>query len=272
MATIDTDVLLLAEFVNDAGARYNPSPAPTVTVNRVNASDGSSDVLQTAQVTIATGITGIYAYILDADDNDELGTLEGVFTTTDTGIAALLRTAYAFVDVEAAASVDPTSIAAAVWNYATASAGAVTTFGGYLLSKLNAIGTATAYALTPTPTAHTVRVVRGDDYSASDGRAIDLVYSGHPSFTGASAVTLKVVRSEKAIQDTILTLTGEVLDSTTLRFTPTSAELSASTIPAISDATQVVYPFEVQVTLSSSRVITPTPLTSGRWYFDQQAS
>lgn len=144
------------------------------------------------------------------------------------------------------------------------------TLGTELDAKIAAIGTSAAYAVSPTIAANTVRIVRGDDYSATDARAIDLVYSGQPDFTSATNVTMKIVSSSKAVSTTLATWTGSVVNGTTLRFTPTDTETAL--LPAINSATQITYPFEVSLTLASGSVITPTSLHAGKLIVDSQAT
>jgi len=221
---------------------------PTVTLSKNGGSFGA------ATGAVSEIANGIYALAGNATDRNTLGELRIHVTATGCDPVDMV------VDVTtgdpfASASVDLTPVTDQLDD---------------IQAKTDTIGTATALATSPTIAANTVRIVRGDDYASADSRAIDLVYSGQPDFTSATNVTMKVVSSNKAVATTIATWTGSVLNSTTLRFTPTDTETAL--LPAINSATQITYPFEVSLTLASGSVITPTSLHAGKLIVDSQAT
>lgn len=170
-----------------------------------------------------------------------------------------------------------TSIAAAVWDRLTSALTTSGSIGKWLLdhiavieAKTDTIGTEGALATSPVIAAHTVRIVYGDSYLVANGRQIDLVYSGFPSFTGGSQVTLKAVKRGD-LTDTVVTWTGSVEASDTLRFTPDTADTSGSEL-ASTRVTQTTFPMEVSLMLSNGKIITPTSLHVGVLKVDQQAS
>lgn len=256
MAVLNEDVLFVVEFVDDDGAAYDPSPAPTVAVVRYNADDGSGETLVTGQASVDTGVTGRLAYLLDSADNDALGVLEATFTTTDTGIDPLLRTASASVDVEASASVDLSpvltaiaGIPAAVHNYAVALAGNTSTFLGYVLSKLGLIGTGAITVTAPVLNSGDVEVVRGDDYLAADGRAL-LWTSDDWAVLDLSEAEAILFKAKTRYSSAVLSVAAVAASDTEVRVELTTEQTSALAVGR--DA----YRFDLEAELANGSIIT----------------
>lgn len=150
MAQLNSDVLFAVESVDDDGSPYDPTPAFTVNVKRINASDGSEETLVSGQASIATGTTGRFSYVLDSDENDALGILIAEFVTTDTSIDPLLRTVPASVDVEPAVDVDLSTIEADLDTLLARTVAGVTFVGSPVDSNGN------------------TRIVKGVRYTGSD--------------------------------------------------------------------------------------------------------
>ena len=261
MAVLNEDVLFVVEFVDDDGAAYDPSPAPTVAVVRYNADDGSGETLVTGQASVDTGVTGRLAYLLDSADNDALGVLEATFTTTDTGIDPLLRTASASVDVEASASVDLSpvltaiaGIPAAVWAYATASAGAVSTFGGKLLDALNTLLTRTSAGVTVVAPVNAMtgnlEVIRGDDYTLTSGRPLPTWSSADWTPYDLSTATAIQFRAQPATGGTVFTKAVTALSDTEVRLELTDTETAAFAVG------KNAFVFDIQATLLTGDIVT----------------
>lgn len=90
-------------------------------------------------------------------------------------------------------------------------------------------------------------VVPGDDYYTADGRAYEPTYTGVPSLTGATAVSLSVRLQGGGTN--VFTVTGSVLSSTQLRFEFTSAQTAQL-------AHDTTYDYQVQVLLSGTSHVT----------------
>ena len=100
-----------------------------------------------------------------------------------------------------------------------------------------------------------VTTVAGDDYNATDGRAIDWTDSSvsWPDLTGAS-----ILVTVKSGSTTLMAKAGSVV-------TPTGASKQVRVQPTAADTRAIgvgTYDFDVQATLSSGRIVT---LLRGQW-------
>ena len=84
-----------------------------------------------------------------------------------------------------------------------------------------------------------VRIMRGDDYAADDGRALEFADESWPVLTGATQVLFKF--SNKALD-------GEVIAARRVRVEIASADTAGMTAQ--------VYDYQIEVTLGSGRVVT----------------
>jgi hypothetical protein len=93
----------------------------------------------------------------------------------------------------------------------------------------------------------TVTIVQGDDYNASDNRELSFTSTDWPDLTSPSDATVTMT-ANKAGEASAFSVTGSVVDASTVQFEPTAAQ----TAIAIG-----LWNFDVQATLAtSSRVIT----------------
>ena len=172
------------------------------------------------------------------------------------------------------------SVADAVWDEATADHAATGTTGKALANAgsaadpltntvpgtyasgtagaaLGRIGGGQITTTSPVAVSGDVTIVRGDDYNAADGRALDWtdVSAAWPDLTGATiAVTVQTTAT------TTWTKAGSVV-------TPTGSGKKVRVEPTAADTATFAggasYPFDVQATLSSGRKVT---LLRGTWY------
>lgn len=255
---IDTSVPLYFRFyLPSTGAPYAPTPAPTVTVYRVNEADGTRTALVAAltALTAISGLTGAYVYVLDDSLNDELGQLVGEAVTTDAALTPYPE----YATRTYIAQVEPFTFSGEKVNSYIEDSAILAAIN----AKTNTIGTGSGTVVTAVPSATQLVLVAGDDYLAIDSRALDFTYSGYPDFTGASSVKLRItpINSPGILK---LTLTGSVLSSTSLRFEATRTQTATLDQSPLS--------FEVEVTLADGSVITPTALSFGKVTVYPQAS
>lgn len=139
--------------------------------------------------------------------------------------------------------------AAAVWNYATASAGAVSTFGGYILSKLGLISSGSITVTAPVLASGDVEIVRGDDYLNADGRALEWSSDDWTplDLTSAQSVTFK---ANTRYMTTVFSKAATVLSDTEVRVELTHAE---TTLFAVG---RNAYRFDLEAVLVSGDIIT----------------
>ena len=172
------------------------------------------------------------------------------------------------------------SVADAVWDEATADHAATGTTGKALANAgsaadpltntvpgtyasgtagaaLGRIGSGQVTTTSPVAVSGDVTIVRGDDYNAADGRALDWtdVSAAWPDLTGATiAVTVQTTAT------TTWTKAGSVV-------TPTGSGKKVRVEPTAADTATFAggasYPFDVQATLASGRKVT---LLRGTWY------
>lgn len=237
---LNEDVLFVVEFVANDGTPYDPTPAPTVDVRRYNADDGSGETLVSAQASIDTTITGRFAYILDSAENDALGILEAAFTTSDTGITALLRTAYASVDVEPAIDVDLSTIEADLDTILNALAGGVTSTAPV------------------DPEALTLTIVRGDDYTTDSGRTLPEWTSDSWTPYDLSAAASVTFKAKTKYGTTIFSKAMDILSDTEVRLQLTTAETAAFDVGAN------VYSYDVESVLSVAKGSDVITLAQGK--------
>lgn len=143
-----------------------------------------------------------------------------------------------------------TSIAAAVWNYATASAGAVTTFGGYILQQLGLLFNGADVVLqAPVLASGDVEVLRGDDYLNADGRA--LLWSSDDwtplDLSTAQSVTF---RANTRYSGTVFSKTLTVVSDTQIRLELETAETAAFAIGTNA------YRFDISAVLFNDSIVT----------------
>jgi len=89
-----------------------------------------------------------------------------------------------------AQQIDDLATPATVWDYLVASWGAVTTAGGYILSKLGLIGTGSATVAVPVTATGNVATTEGDDYDLADGRALEWTITTSADFTGGTVAII----------------------------------------------------------------------------------
>jgi len=241
MAAINDDVLFVFEYVDNNGDPYDPSPAPTVAVRRYNASNGSGETLVSAQASIDSTITGRFTYILDAAENDALGVLEAVGVTTDTNILAILRTAYASVDVEPAVSVDLTTIEADLDTLLNAIAGGVTSTAPVAPETL------------------TLTIVRGDDYTTDSGRTLPEWTSDGWTPYDLSAAASVTFKAKTRYGTTVFSKAMAVLSDTQVRLQLTDTETAAF------DVGREAYNYDVEAVLSVAKGSDIITLAQGKF-------
>lgn len=185
----------------------------------------------------------------------------------DLGTASIAQTGDAYAAVGSLNDFDPASDAVAhvtlvdtttdltnaPTDMATATALAtVDTVVDAIKAKTDTIGASSVTVTSPVVSNNTIQLVQGDDYAAADSRQLDFTYSGQPSFTGG-AVKMRFVHQGGT--RTLLEISGTVTAADTVRFTPTAAETAQLSPGRMA--------FEIEVTLASGRVITPTALSTG---------
>lgn len=150
--------------------------------------------------------------------------------------------------------------AADVWNYLVTALGPITTVGGLFKSllegikgKTDMIGTGNTTVDAPVMSAQKINVTQGDDYKAVDGRSFDFSYSGIPNLTGGSCKMN--FGYPKSPYTQIVSITGTILNPTTVRFEPSSAQTALLPVGTVG--------FEVEITLPSGSIITPITLNVG---------
>ena len=140
--------------------------------------------------------------------------------------------------------------AAQVWDYLTADADTASSMGALVVSKLGSLSTPVSYATPINPLTRMLTIIRGDDYHASDSRAVEYPVTGYPSFTGGTVV----FKFGKVTEGTEFTVTGSssaVGDVQTLSANLTSAQTTALKLGS------GTYIWEFQITLASGRIVTP---------------
>jgi hypothetical protein len=228
--------------------------SPTVDVFK---SDGTQIV--TAGSATAVG-GGLYRYTLASGSNDAEELYTCIFKTTDATVdqqhlPALWCVQKAGIEnLDAAVSSRSTLTAQQVWDALTSALSTVGSVGKLLVDKLGLLGTGTVNVSAPVSSdGVTVTTKQGHAYSAADGLAIEWTVTGYPTFVGGTVA----VRIQTPTAVTVLT--GSVVDADTLRLELTSAQSAA--IDAGS------WPFDVDVTLASARVVTPV---QGDWISEAQ--
>lgn len=180
MATLGTDVQFLAAYVDNDGASYTPDPPPTMTVLRLTNSF-STDVLAVNEPMQSTGVGGTFGYLLDASLNDEIGTLIGLPSTSDTNLDPLLREWSIYEDVTESASVDLSpvlsaiaTVPAAVWDRATSLLTTPGSIGKFFVDRLPLLTTVgTRIVSFFDLTTNTIGpITRGDSYGGAAGGTI----------------------------------------------------------------------------------------------------
>jgi hypothetical protein len=126
--------------------------------------------------------------------------------------------------------------------YASGTAGYV--IGTDIPTRITALGSGTVTISSPVASDGTITIYQGDDYSASDSRQISFTVSvsGNPSLTGATC--------KLKLHQATWTASSCTSDGTdwTIVFQPTAAQTTALTATS--------QPFELEATLSSTRVVT----------------
>lgn len=197
-----------AHATTGAAANADALPVGTLYVN---------GVANAAVVTVTNLVMGLYRVAV-------------TLPTMAAGAVASLRIAATVAGVAAEAvvwqdAVDtvwmseiPLGIAVAVWDYLIASWGAVTTAGGYIMSRLGLITADGVSVIAPVAVGGNVTTIQGDDYALADGRA--LVW---PVMTTANIVggTVAVVLQHAG------SYTGTVVDATTVRLELTRTQTRA---------------------------------------------
>lgn len=200
-----------------------------------------------------TGKTGLTPTVtISKDGSTSFGAVAGAVTEMGSGWYAL-----------AGSSSDRNTLGTAVFHVAPSSCDpadfsisilAIDPFDANLgLTNLDATISSRAAAGTtvtfsgPVISTGVLAVVPGDDYYAADSRSYDPTYSGVPSLTGASSISLAVRLQGGGTN--VFTATGSVLSSTQLRFEFTSAQ----TAQLAQDST---YDYQVQVLLSGTSHVT----------------
>jgi len=223
---------------------------------------------------------GLYRYILAGGTVDAEGEYLAVFKTSDATVdqqhipalwvagrlAAKIPTALvggrmdssvgamaANVMTAAALATDAvTEIAAGVWDRLTSALTVVGSIGKLIVDRLDAAissraGSGTSVSVTsPVAVNGNITLKMGDDYSATDSRAVDIAYSGPTDITGL-VPTLKIYGTGA---DPIV-LTGSVVGAAspwTIRFQPTAAQTGAATITA------GTYRHDVEFTIGGRKV------------------
>lgn len=234
MAQVGTDLTLLFEFVDDTGTRYTPTPLPTVNATRIN-DDLSTDTLASgvAASVVSTGVVGI---VIAAASNDAAGTIDAAAVTTDTGIAALLRTAYASVDVTESAAVDLSGIEADL---------AVIKAKALLITEDN-----TTFTQPNDPITGDLAIVRGDDYTLASARPVPTWSNADwtpLSLTTALSITFK---AKSRATGAVFTKTAEALSDTSVRVQLTNAET------AVWRVGREAYDYDLEAVLANGAIVT----------------
>lgn len=113
-------------YFRQNGSAYNPSPAPTLTVEL-------PDNTLVSNPTLSNPRTGEYTYTLVSGSVTQSGSYVAIASTTDIAADSMALQATWEVGTN-----DATSIAASVWNALTATYQAAGSFGALLVTNLNA--------------------------------------------------------------------------------------------------------------------------------------
>ena len=145
-------------------------------------------------------------------------------------------------------------IPAAVWNYATASAGAVSTFGGKLLDALDTLLTRTSGGVTVVAPVNaltgSLEVIRGDDYTLTSGRPLPTWSSADWTPYDLSTATAIQFRAQPATGGTVFTKAVTALSDTEVRLELTDTETAAFAVGKNS------YLFDIQASLLTGDIVT----------------
>ena len=266
---------------------YNPQDATRLGLTALpNANAGANGGLPTGnasgQVTVATNNDKTGYALTNAYDAAKTAASSADYTAARAAKLDNLDAAVTSRLAGASYSAPPSaaSVADAVWDEATADHAATGTTGKALANAgsaadpltntvpgtyasgtagaaLGRIGSGQVTTTSPVAVSGDVTIVRGDDYNAADGRALDWtdVSAAWPDLTGATiAVTVQTTAT------TTWTKAGSVV-------TPTGSGKKVRVEPTAADTATFAggasYPFDVQATLSSGRKVT---LLRGTWY------
>lgn len=137
----------------------------------------------------------------------------------------------------------------AIWDALTSALTTAGSIGALIVSKLTALGASTVTVTSPVASTNAVSIMRGDDYSNSDGRSLEWTNADGtwPDLTGAT-ITLTVGQPT-----TVVTKTGSVV-------TPSGANQLVRVELTHTDTTGLeigTHRYDVQATLAtSSRIVT----------------
>lgn len=191
--------------------------------------------------------------------NQASGVFQLVVTTTDN--AADYPTWVEDIEVKATSSLTAAEVADAVLDELVTDHVVSASLSDYLAdikAKTDTLGTGRGIVRSPVSSVKAITITQNDDYLNADGRAIELTYTGAPSFVGGSAK----LRIETLAGDYLGMWTATNLTADTVRFEPTKAGGTGNTATGAISAGE--HKFEVRVTLANGHEVTPTHINDGR--------
>lgn len=220
-APLNSD-LLFRFFVTQNGVPYDPTPAPTLTLEKP---DGSQTTPALAHPRV-----GEFTYTLTAVNVNQAGSYVGTIYTSDSSADSFAYRASWEVGTN-----DVLSIAANVWAALTSSLTTPDSIGKLLADNLNNVagtilaliygkvfplgGGLVTYVGPVSENGKKLEIVRGDDYTIAKNRALRWTFTGYPDFTGAS-VQFALYLGE----DQIFSRAGDVVSATELRVELTAVQ------------------------------------------------